>query len=102
MDKLHSRLCGKRVQASRSLNNQQSNNKEEFDLEEAIFSEVLHPLDEIEEFEDIFSPPPDNPQEEVSSIDESRASIQQLAMANISFEQLKQKIQYDKKFNEWR
>ena len=62
----------------------QSNNEEDFDLEEEIFSEVLHPLDEIEEFEDMFSPPLDNPQEEVSSIYESRNSTQQLAIPEIN------------------
>ena len=38
-----------------TINNLQSNNEEDFELEEAIFTEVQHPLDEIEEFEDIFS-----------------------------------------------
>ena len=66
------------------------------------FSEVIPPLDDIEEISDIFSTPLDIPQEEVTSIDESRTSTQQSAMDSINFEQIKQKMQCDKKVNEGR
>ena len=82
-----------------TINNLQTNDEEDFDLEESIFSEVLNPLDDVEEIEDIYSPPLENPHQEVDMFDESRTSTQQSAMDSISFEQLKQKIQYDKKVN---
>ena len=82
-----------------TINNLQTNDEEDFDLEESIFSEVLNPMDDVEEIEDIYSPPLDNPHQEVDMFDESRTSTQQSAMDSISFEQLKQKIQYDKKVN---
>ena len=82
-----------------TINNLQTNDEEDFDLEESIFSEVTDPLDDIEGINDIFCPPPDNPLETVSNIDESRTSTQQSAMDCINFEQLKQKIQFDKKVN---
>ena len=85
------------------INNLQTNTNEDFELEESIFAEVLPPLGDPEDFlEDIFSPPLDNPQEEVDIISESRTSTQQSAMDSINYEQLKQKIQYDKKVNEGR
>ena len=80
-----------------TINNLQSNDEDELYLEE--FIEFLGPLDDIEGINDIFSPPPDNHLEEVSNIDESRISTQHSAMDSIKFEQLKQKIQYDKKLN---
>ena len=82
-----------------TINNLQTNDEEDFDLEESIFSEVTDPLDDIEGINDIFCPSPDNPLEAVSNIDESRTSTQQSAMDCINFEQLKQKIQFDKKVN---
>ena len=65
-------------------------------------NEVIPPLDDIEVISNIFSPPLDNPQEEFTSIDESRTFRQQSAMDSIDFEQIKQKMQYDKKVNEGR
>ena len=65
-------------------------------------NEVIPPLDDIEKISDIFSPPLDNPQEEFTITDESRTSTQQSAMDSINFEQIKQKMQYDKKVNEGR
>ena len=82
-----------------TINNLQTNDEEDFDLEESIFSEVLNPMDDVEEIEDIYSPPLGNPHQEVDMFDESRTSTQQSTMDSISFEQLKQKIQYDKKVN---
>ena len=82
-----------------TINNLQTNDEEDFDLEESIFSEVIGPLDDIDGINDTLCPPPDNSFEEVSNIDESRTSTQQSAMDTINFEQLKQKIQYDKKVN---
>ena len=82
-----------------TINNLQTNDEEDFDLEESIFSEVLNPMDDVEEIEDIYSPPLDNPHQEVDMFDESRTSTQQSAMDSLSFEQLKQKIRYDKKVN---
>ena len=93
---------GKRVRHQdllSTINNLQTNDEEDFDLEESIFSEFIGPLDDIDGINDIFCPPPDNSFEEVSNIDESRTSTQQSAMDSINFEQLKQKIQYDKKVN---
>ena len=65
-------------------------------------NELIPPLDVIDEISDIFSPPFDNPQEEFTSIDESRTSTHQLAMGSINFEHIKQKVQYVKKVNEGR
>ena len=78
----------------------ETNTEEDFELEESIFAELLTDTEEL--LEDIFSPPLDNPQEEVDIISESRTSTQQSAMDSINYEQLKQKIQYDKKVNEGR
>ena len=85
-----------------TINNLQCNTEEDFALEDAIMNEVIPPLDYIEETSDIFSPSLDNPQEEFTSIDESRTSTQQSAMDSINSEQIKQKMQYDKKVNEGR
>ena len=82
------------------INNLETNTEEDFELEESIFAELLTDTEEL--LEDIFSPPLDNPQEEVDIISESRTSTQQSAMDSINYEQLKQKIQYDKKVNEGR
>ena len=82
-----------------TINNLQTNDEEEFELEESIFSEFLGSLDDIERKNDIFSQPPDNLLEEVSNIDESRTSTQQSAMDSFNFQQFKQKIQYDMKVN---
>eukprot|EP00800_Vazella_pourtalesii_P018455 TRINITY_DN5931_c0_g1_i8.p1 TRINITY_DN5931_c0_g1~~TRINITY_DN5931_c0_g1_i8.p1 ORF type:complete len:151 (+),score=31.03 TRINITY_DN5931_c0_g1_i8:225-677(+) len=82
------------------MNNLETNTEEDFELEESIFAELLTDTEEL--LEDIFSPPLDNPQEEVDIISESRTSTQQSAMDSINYEQLKQKIQYDKKVNEGR
>ena len=85
-----------------TINNLQCNTEEDFALEDVIMNEVIPPLDVIEEISDIFSPPFDNLQEEFTSIDESRTCTQQSAMDSINFEQIKQKMQYDKNVNEGR
>ena len=85
-----------------TINNLQCNTEEDFAIDDAIMSEVIPPLDDIEEISDIFSPPLEIPQEEVTSIDESRTSTKQSAMDSINCEQIKQKMQYDKKVNEGR
>ena len=82
------------------INSLETSTEEDFELEESIFAELLTDTEEL--VEDIFSPPLDNPQEEVDIISESRTSTQQSAMDSINYEQLKQKIQYDKKVNEGR
>ena len=57
------------------INNLETNTEEDFELEESIFAELLTDTEEL--LEDIFSPPLDNPQEEVDIISESRTSTQQ-------------------------
>ena len=52
-----------------TINNLQTNDEEDFDLEESIFREVLNPLDDVEEIEDIYSPPLENPHQEVDMFD---------------------------------
>ena len=83
-----------------AINNLPSTVEEDFEMEEAILTKVLLPQDEMEQIEDEFSPPLDQPQEEVLMIDDCRAATQKLAVDSINFEQTKQSMQYNKKVNQ--
>ena len=59
------------------LNNLETNTEEDFELEESIFAELLPDTEEL--LEDTFSPPLENPQEEIDIISESRTSTQTIS-----------------------
>ena len=69
------------------------NEDSDFELKEAIISETVPPEDECV---DLFCPLHDQPHEEVALIHAARAATNKSAMDCINFEQLRQKIHYDK------
>ena len=68
-----------------AINNLDYNPDEDFEMEEAILTEVLVPQGDPVEI-DMFSPPSYQPQEEVRILEESRVATQKSAIDSICFE----------------
>ena len=82
-----------------ALNNIQVSHEEDFELEQAVYSEFLLAEEDCE-MDDVFSSLPSNDMESIKLIDESRECTRSFASNSIKSEQLKQKRQYDKKVTE--
>ena len=74
---------------------------EDFEHEDAIFTEILsqQPEDDYIDDQDEFSPPRSQPGEELRCIYETRDTTFKSVAEDIHSEQLRQKIQYDRKIN---
>ena len=81
-----------------AINDMATNPEAYFEIEEAIIAEVMPSQDGIES--DVFSALELQDEDEVTIIEDARKATHQSAADCITFEQMKQKIHYDKKVND--
>ena len=72
------------------INNLKVDSQGDFEAEEELFAQVSPSQDELENI--VYSPPLEQPLEEVSTVDKCRNNTNEKAIDSIKYEQLKQKV----------
>ena len=83
------------------INNFKVDSEEDFTVEQAILDEIsqVKSLDDFDQIVDVFSPDYKLPLDVIDDLENCRVAVYETASDSISYEQVKQKIQYDKKVN---
>ena len=83
------------------INNFKVVSKEDFTVEQAILDEIsqVKSLYDFDHIVDVFSPDYKLPLDVIDDLENCRVAVYETASDSLSYEQVKQKIQYDKKVN---